>query len=322
MNLRPALLPALGVFAAAARHQNFAHAAEELHLTASAVSHHVRKLEMLLQVALFQRHARGVTLTAEGRQLADAATAALSDIEAVAGNLQQVRGTTQLRITTLHSLAYCWLLPRLPRFVARHPNIRLHLDTGIALTRFDDAGPDLGIRHGPGHWPGLTAHHLMGDELFPVASPGLPGAAEIREPREIARLPLVTDLALQGWRDWFRAAGVRGLRLPQMHSFSDSTDAMRASVYGIGAALARKHIATPYLQRYELIRLPGPALKARFSYYAVYPAHRPPHPAATIFIDWLKHEAQDERTPMPPMPPELLPGMPEKRRKAAAKKSH
>src|SRR3546814_5326573 len=74
MNLRSALLPSLGVFAAAARHQNFAHAADELHLTASAVSHHVRKLEASLGVALFQRHARGVTLTGEGRLLADAAS--------------------------------------------------------------------------------------------------------------------------------------------------------------------------------------------------------------------------------------------------------
>ncbi|WP_159065352.1 LysR family transcriptional regulator, partial [Xanthomonas citri] len=86
MNLRPTLLPALGVFAAAARHQNFAHAAEELHLTASAVSHHVRKLEALLGATLFQRLPRGVKLTAEGRQLADAATAALAEIAAVAGN--------------------------------------------------------------------------------------------------------------------------------------------------------------------------------------------------------------------------------------------
>ena len=97
MNLRPALLPALGVFAAAARHQNFAHAAEELHLTASAVSHHVRKLESQLGVALFQRNARGVTLTAEGRQLADAATAALSDIAAVAANLTKARWATLRR---------------------------------------------------------------------------------------------------------------------------------------------------------------------------------------------------------------------------------
>ena len=216
MSLRPALLPALGVFAAAARHQNFAHAADELHLTASAVSHHVRKLEGLLGVVLFQRHARGVKLTTEGRQLADAANAALGDIEAVASHLRLSGKTTTLRLTTLHSLAYCWLLPRLPRFCARHPDIRLHVDTGIALTRFDDDGPELGIRHGAGHWAGLTAHHLMDDELFPVASPALPGIEAVQEPRHIAQLPLVTDLALQGWRDWFRAAGVRGLRLPPM----------------------------------------------------------------------------------------------------------
>nr|WP_258077743.1 hypothetical protein [Xanthomonas bromi] len=71
----------------------------------------------------------------------------------------------------------------------------------------------------------------------------------------------------QGWRDWFRAAQVRGTTLPPMHTFSDSTDAMRAAVYGLGAVLARKHGAQPYLQRYELVRLPGPTLKARYVYY-------------------------------------------------------
>jgi LysR family glycine cleavage system transcriptional activator len=306
MNLRPALLPALGVFAAAARHQNFAHAAEELHLTASAVSHHVRKLEATLGVVLFQRNARGVTLTPEGRQLADAATAAMTDIAAVAANLHHSGSITSLRISTLHSLTYCWLLPRLPRFCAAHPNLRIHIDANIALTRFDDDGPDLAIRHGAGQWAGLTSHHLMDDELFPVASPALACVSEVTEPRQIANLPLVSDMALQGWRDWFRAAGVRGLNLPPMHIFSDSTDAMRAAVYGIGAALARKQIVMPYLQRYELIRLPGPALKARFAYYAVYPTHRPLSPAAALFIDWMKQEALDERTPMPAIPAELL----------------
>src|SRR3979411_1354827 len=82
MTLRPTALPAFGVFAVAARHQNFANAAEELGLTASAVSHHVRGLEATLGVKLFQRHARGVVLTVEGRSLADAATAALSDSDA------------------------------------------------------------------------------------------------------------------------------------------------------------------------------------------------------------------------------------------------
>src|SRR5512145_3379981 len=87
MALRPDWLPALAAFEAAARHQNFAHAAEELHLTASAVSHHVRRLETTLGVTLFQRHARGVVLTAQGRALADATNVALADLDAVSGSL-------------------------------------------------------------------------------------------------------------------------------------------------------------------------------------------------------------------------------------------
>ena len=87
MPIRPTVLPAFAVFAAAARHQNFAHAAEELHLTASAVSHHVRRLETTLGVTLFQRHARGVVLTAQGRALADATNVALADLDSIAGSL-------------------------------------------------------------------------------------------------------------------------------------------------------------------------------------------------------------------------------------------
>jgi len=302
MNLRPTLLPALGVFAAAARHQNFAHAAEELHLTASAVSHHVRKLEGLLGARLFLRHARGVSLTPEGRQLADAASAALADVAAVAGNLQPAAGISVLRISTLHSLVYCWLLPRLSSFCTAHPHVRLEVDANPALARFEEGGPDLAIRYGAGHWPGLTAHHLMDDELFPVAAPNLPGIERVHTAADVARLPLVSDMGLQGWRDWFHAAGVRGVALPAMHTFCDSTDAMRAAAHGIGAALARTHIVQPYLQRGELVRLPGPALKARFAYYAVYPAHRAPAPAASLFLDWLKQQAQGERATSLPVP--------------------
>jgi LysR family glycine cleavage system transcriptional activator len=290
------LLPAFGVFAAAARYQNFGHAAEELHLTASAVSHHVRRLEATLGVALFQRHARGVVLTAAGRTLADAASAALTDLDAASTSLRsRSRGITQLRITTLHSLTYCWLLPRLTRFTTAYPDIRLSIDTSIALARFDDAGPDLAIRHGPGHWPGLTAHHLMDEELFPVASPELPGVAGATSPAHILRLPLVTDLAHQGWSDWFRAAGVRGVRMRELHTFSDSTDAMQAAICGLGAALARTHIARPYLASGQLMRLPGPSLKSRFAYYAVHPSHRRPSAAAAAFIAWLRQEAAEEQ---------------------------
>src|SRR5690242_14747290 len=230
MTLRPTELPAFGVFAIAARHQNFANAAEELGITASAVSHHVRGLEAALGVKLFQRHARGVVLTVEGRSLADAANSALSDIDAVVAALNMIaEDASRVRVAALHSFTYCWLLPRLPRFVSGHPRIRLSFETGTAITRFEHTGPDLAIRHGAGSWPGLTAHAIIDEYLFPAASPSLKGLHTVTEAADVSALPLVTDLAHQGWREWFRAAGVRGVRLPEMHSFTDSTDAMQAA---------------------------------------------------------------------------------------------
>ena len=288
MALRADWLPALAAFESAARHQNFAHAGEELHLTASAVSHHVRKLEARLGVPLFQRHARGVSLTAEGRQLADAASSALGDMDGVLRSLRTARDERDhVLVTTLHSLTYTWLRPRLPDFAAKHPHIRLTIDTEIALTRFDEGGPDLGIRHGPGHWTGLTSHHLMDDFLFPVASPSLHGVDKVRTAADVARLPLVTDMARQGWHDWFRAADVHGVSVDERYRFTDSTAAVNAAVHGLGAALARDKIVAPYLQSALLVRLPGPAVKARWGYYIVHPAHKRLRPAARSFVDWL-----------------------------------
>src|SRR3546814_13395407 len=94
------------------------------------------------------------------------------------------------RLNTLHSLAQCWRLPRLPGFLSAHPDIRISLDTGMSLARFDDGGPDLAIRHGPGHWPGLRARYLMDDALFPVAAPSLRGVDGIANPADLLAFPL------------------------------------------------------------------------------------------------------------------------------------
>ncbi|WP_164018055.1 LysR substrate-binding domain-containing protein [Pyxidicoccus trucidator] len=285
-------LPALAAFESAARHQNFAHAAEELHLTASAVSHHVRKLEAQLGVALFQRHARGVSLTAEGRQLADTASSAMADIDGVLRGLSAARDERhRVRVNTLHSLTYSWLMPRLPAFTTAHPHLRIHVDTEMSLTRFDEGGPDLAIRFGEGHWPGLTAHHLMDDTLFPVASPRLAGLQDLRDAADVAKLPLIGDLSRQGWQDWFRAAGMRDSRLEERYHFSETTDALKAAVHGLGAALGREQIVAPFLAEGSLVRLPGPTLPARSGYFVVYPAHRRLRPAARTFVDWLLQQA-------------------------------
>src|SRR5690606_22987421 len=147
----------------------------ELHLTSSAVSHHVRKLEARPGVALFQRHARGVSLTAEGRHLADVPSAAIHDLDGAVQDLRSRGAARKVPNHPLHPFAYTWLIPQLPAFAREHPDLRLRVDTEIALTRLDEVGPDLAIRHGPGRWPGLAAQHLMDETLFPVASPSLPG---------------------------------------------------------------------------------------------------------------------------------------------------
>ncbi|MFB9069247.1 LysR substrate-binding domain-containing protein [Pseudofulvimonas gallinarii] len=290
---RSAWLSALAAFEAAARQQNFAHAAAELHLTASAVSHQVRKLESLLGVTLFKRHARGVSLTPAGRMLADAAGNALADLDGIFGALRPRSDVVRIRIATLHSFAHSWLLPRLGDFTRQHPDIRLSVETDIALARFDDDGPDLAIRHGPGQWPDMSAQHLLDETLFPVASPDLPGVQEVGEAGDIARLPLIADMARQGWRDWFSAAGHRGVRLADMHTFVDSTDALQAAVCGLGATLARERIVAPWLADGRLVRLPGPVLPGRFAYYLVHPAHRRLSEPAALFARWLHERARE-----------------------------
>jgi LysR family glycine cleavage system transcriptional activator len=294
MTLRADWLPALAAFESAARHQNFAHAAEELHLTASAVSHHVRKLETRLGLSLFRRHARGVVLTAEGRQLADAASSALSDVEGTLLGLRAGRDEEhRVRITSLHSLVHTWLLPRLARFAHRHPTLRLSFDTSASLARFEDGGVDLGIRHGPGNWSGLNALHLMDEHLFPVASPRMPGIERVRSATDVARLPLISDLARQGWQDWFRAAKVHGTTPDERFNFSDSTDALEAAALGLGATLARERILAPWLSDRRLIALPGPRIPARWSYHIVHPSHRPLRAPARAFVEWLLDDLRE-----------------------------
>jgi len=293
--LRSGWLPALAAFEAAARHQNFAHAAEELSLTAGAVGHHVRKLEGWLGVQLFHRHARGVLLTPDGRRLADAAGSSLSDLDEVVRGIRSGRDEPRVRIATLHSWLVAWLQPRLPGFVAAHPDVRIGFETGFALTRFDDGGPDLGIRLGGGQWPGLSARLLMDEVLVPVASPSLPGFDGLRTPADIAAGRLISDAGHQGWHDWFRWTRVREARPDEHYQFTDSNAALNAAALGLGVALARERIVAPFLESGQLARLPVPSMPARWSYYLIHPSHRRLGADAQAFADWLLHESAPYR---------------------------
>lgn len=191
-------LAALQAFVLAAQQRNLSRAAQRLNLTVSALSHQIRSLEQRLQQTLFVRGPRGVSLTEDGTRLLDAVEAPLAAIERALEPRPQSRDGV-LRISTMPTVASGWLVPRLPRFVARHPELELHLHSGTGLVDFAKDPIDAALRFGPGVWPGLDAIHLFHEWITPVASPSLLKRRSRRpQPAELARWPLLGDPATGG----------------------------------------------------------------------------------------------------------------------------
>jgi DNA-binding transcriptional LysR family regulator len=164
-------LPSLRLFEAAARHESFRKAAEELGLTASAVSHGIDSLEKWLGVELFRRRPRGVTLTQAGRHLLPYVAEGLSMIALGAQRLPGRRAERRVVLSVAPTFAQLFLVPRLPRFRALHPGIRISIDTSHRQALFPMEGVDLSIRMGKGAWPGVKSDLMFRDRLVPVASP-------------------------------------------------------------------------------------------------------------------------------------------------------
>ena len=181
-------LRALQAFSAVARAGSVVHAAEELAVTASAISHLVRQLERRLGVALFIRKGRGLTPTLDGERLAAAVGPALAAIDDALGGL--MRRSAELRISLLSSFAVHWLIPRLSRFQTQHPDIELLLSTSTRVVDLTSEAFDCAIRLGRGAWPNVIADELYREELVAACSPYWLDAHRIRTPRDLVRATL------------------------------------------------------------------------------------------------------------------------------------
>lgn len=277
-------LAALKAFEAAARLGSFSRAAEESYVTHGAVSHQVKALEEMVGVPLFARNGRRVALTAEGKALADRVRAALRDIaDAIESAGRRDRGN-QLTVSMLPSFAARWLMPRLGRFMEKHPDIAVNVHASLALANFTRDGVDMAVRFGRGGWPNVEAEKLMDDERFPVASPRLNRGKLPLRPADLAKFRLLSTDD-EPWTPWFRAAGVK---LPEPHGpiFNDAAMMVQAAVDGGGIAYARKSITQGDLAAGNLVRVFDIALKAEGSYYLVYPPGKLPG-KVLAFRDWL-----------------------------------
>jgi LysR family glycine cleavage system transcriptional activator len=283
-------LSALRPFEVAARLESFSRAAEELHVTHGAVSHQVRALEEHLGTALFARQGKRVVLTAAGRSLAERVRAALEEIGRAA-DAARTRSENLLSVSVLPSFASRWLMPRLIRFMDKHPNVEVNVNASVGLVNFAAEDVDIAIRFGPGPWPPLACERFLDDEYFPVASPKMNGGKLPRTPADLLK-PGVRIIREDRdyWPVWFKAAGVPFEDRIRGPLFNDSTYALQAAARGEGVALARRSIVAEDLERGALKRLFTRAVPSRERYWFVSPKETAEAPNVKAFKAWVKEE--------------------------------
>jgi len=285
-------LNSLRAFEAAARLESFSRAAAEVHVTHGAISHQVKTLEEFLGVALFARTGRRVSLTENGRAFAERVRAALREIGDAADLFRRSDRSNRLTVSMLPSFAARWLMPRLGRFMTKHPEIAVNVHASLKLVDFVRDEVDIAIRFGLGDWPQLETEKFMDDEFFPVASARFNRGRLPRRPAELAKYRLMKS-DNEPWAPWFKAAGVR-LAEPIGPTFNDSAMVVQAALDGRGIALVRRTLAEGALASGSLVRLFDVSVPAQESYYLVRPKGEPPARVAA-FREWLLKEKKRRR---------------------------
>ncbi|HEV2300340.1 MAG TPA: transcriptional regulator GcvA [Stellaceae bacterium] len=298
MNDRLPPLNALRAFEAAARHASFSKAAQELNVTPAAISHQIAALEEDLGVQLFHRLNRAIALTPSARVLLPGLTEAFAGIQSSLRRLRAHNDTGTLTVTASPSFAAKWLVMRLHRFQAAHPDIEVRLsatDEVVDLARGDF---DLAIRYGSGRYPGLMVEKLLENEVFPACSPRLlESGRPLRTPEDLRHHALIHDQAVDRdplmptWPMWLMAAGVKDVPSGSGLSFSAGHLALDAAIAGHGVVLAYSTIAAADLAAGRLVRLFSLALPDHFAYYIVTAPGALERSKVKAFAEWLRHEA-------------------------------
>lgn len=278
-------------FEAVARRRSFAQAAAELHLTASAISHQVARLERQLGVRLFERSAHGVRLSVAGDRYLSRIGGAVSAILSASDDLQQGLGDS-LYVHSSPSFASLWLVPRLKAFAVACPNITLNLSAAPTHSDFALGQADLDIRYGVPEWPDLVVEPLFEERIVPLASPAFIREHRLRRPEQLSGVPLIqSNVSVVQWSDWFKAATDR--RAPDRFAvrFDRAQMSLDAAAQGLGVALESATIAGGHLAEGKLRPVFGLNHAVRVkAHFAVYPARHARRRPVEAFLAWLHSE--------------------------------
>ena len=293
-------LPALDLlvgFESAARHLSFTKAGEELFLTQSAVSRQIKELEDQLGVTLFQRRHRALSLTEAGHQFYAAASQALSTMRTATDRLRAQAGKKALSVTTTHSFAALWLIPRLAGFTREHPGVDVRITADTKVQDLERDGLDLALRHGPPSLAGPNAIRLFGEKVFPVCSPKILKKKPLERPADLRNHVLLVydDPEVRHpwlhWKTWLEVERIADLKPAGTLSFSGYEQIIPAAVAGHGVALGRSPLVKDLISAGELVApFKSQADPAR-AYFAVISKTAASRPEVVAFVDWLKTEA-------------------------------
>jgi LysR family glycine cleavage system transcriptional activator len=290
-------LESLRAFEAIARLGSFKHAAEELSVTASALSHRIADLEADLGVSLLIRHVRRIELTFEGESLAAGMSRALMEIRRTVASVDRREGI-RLRVTAIPSHAVRWLAPRLHRFREMYPEIEIDVLADLALVDLTQRTVDVALRFGGGAYPNVRADWLMPDTIFPVASPGYVAAnGPITHAADLLRLTRMVDSTAKNdgsgahWQRWFEMNRLPLDLVDRGMNLSGALLTLEAAASGLGVAIARKTLVETELRTGRLVRLLEAEIPTLWDHYALtLPALADWQPVR-VFVDWLKAEA-------------------------------
>lgn len=285
-------------FVLVARQGNLSRAAVEANLTVSALSHQMKQLEERLERRLFERGPRGVTLTVEGCSLLEAVGEHFDGIEHALSRYR-TRRHDALTLSASPGILSSWLVPRLPRLVAVHPDLELSLQSSSALVNFEREPVDVGLRYGRGNWPSLHSERLFGEWIAPVAAPELVARMGGADPDDLAQWPLLGDPhPANRWLEWFARYG--GTPPKRYVAHFDTVDALRhAALEGLGVGLGRMVTSKSLIDAGRLRVLGDRYLPVEDAYWLVYPSRSQEHRGLQLFREWLLAEAEEFCRQMP-----------------------
>ncbi len=294
----------LQTFEAVARHCSFTRAADELCLTQSAVSRQVKLLEEELGVLVFRRLHRAIELTAEGQILLASVSRGLVEIDSGLHSLRTVQKIPQVTVSASVAFAHFWLMPRVSRFRAIHPEFDLRVLASDLPATPRPGDVDVAVLFGRGQWKGIETQLLFGECVYPVCGPAYmqkhPGLSTAQDLRDHTLLHLDYGAAKWGsvdWSAWFASQGITDQSLHSGIRLNSYPMVLQAAEAGQGVALGWSYITDPMVAAGLLVRPTGPEIETKDGYYLGIFEGSANRPEVVAFMNWLKCEADAAAQP-------------------------